>query len=103
MLVHQKAEDVDTAAVGNRMVLLFIGMDEGAQRVQERIEWVRFVSPHFVEQAVEAFHRPVVCLLVTQRQERTDRRPVLLQLQGNSCHGFHAPRSYSGWVNTWRM
>lgn len=102
MLFHKKTEYVDSAACGDGMVLLFIGMDEGAQRIQERIERVLLVSPHFVQQVVEAFHSPVVFLLVPQRQERTDGRPVLLQLQGNACHSFHAPRSYSGWVSTWR-
>jgi hypothetical protein len=78
MLFHQKAEHVCSAAFGNEMVLLFIGMDERAQCIQERIEWMLLVSPYLVQQAVEAFHGQVVFGFVANRQERTDRRPVLL-------------------------
>jgi hypothetical protein len=49
MLFHQKTEYVYSTAFGNGMVLLFIGMDEGAQRIQERIERVLLIGPDLVQ------------------------------------------------------
>src|SRR5262245_53289925 len=101
MLFHQKTEHVRSAAFGDGVVLLFIGMDERAQGIQERVEWMLLVRPHLVQQTVEAFYGHVVFVFVADRQERTDRRPVMLELMWNSRHGFQAPRSYSWWVSTW--
>src|SRR5919109_5340330 len=77
MLFHQKTEHVRSAAFGDGMVLLFIGMNERAQCIQERVEGMLLVSPYFVQQAVEAFHGQVVFAFVANRQERTDRRPMM--------------------------
>jgi hypothetical protein len=67
MLVHEKTEHVHPATLWHGIVLLFIGMYECPQGIQEGIQWVLFVGPYLVQQAVEAFYSEVIFVFVTNR------------------------------------
>src|SRR5438105_3611358 len=103
MLFYEKTEHVCPTAFWHGMLLLLIAMQERSQGIQEGIQRVLLISSHLVQEVVEAFDSQVVFVFVANRQKRTDRCPVLLQLVGNNRHVFQAPRSYSWWVSTWRM
>src|SRR5262245_32430843 len=102
MLLHEESEHLRPTTLRHGVVLFLVGRNHRAERIQQFIERVLFVHADFVNQAVEQLHRPVVIPLIANTQNGADSCPVLFKVFCDGRHDFHAPRSYSRWVRTWR-
>jgi hypothetical protein len=64
MFLHEESKGVRALYLGHGMVLFFPSMDNGAQRIEQRIKWMLLIRAHFINQAVEALQGQIVFLLV---------------------------------------
>ena len=75
MLLHEKSKRIHSLRLGYGMVLFFPSMDNGAQRIEQRIKWMLLIRAHLINQAVEALQGQIVFLLVLNLEQGTHLRP----------------------------
>lgn len=64
MLFHEKSKWICALQAGHGKVLFFPGVDNGAQRIEQRIKRMSLIRAYFVDQAVEPLQGQVVLPLV---------------------------------------
>ena len=73
------------------MVLLFIGVQYGTERVKQAIKRVVLIFSNLIEQSVQMVDRTVVVDFIPNTKQWLKGLPMGLPLSSKCTHDFHVP------------